>query len=122
MTRRFPVSGYAIATLHAWAEEGILTDKDRADPDMAPVCAAVDAYLAGGPYLTSNAPRYLVVSAENSDAVAWGLTELANGEDDQAEANARSNPELARMCRAACSGLSTLSGKVRRAFASKEAA
>lgn len=117
MHRRFPVTGYAIATLHAWAEEDILTADDRTSPDYADICAAVDAYRAGGPYRTSSARRVLVVTPDTAESVARGLVDLANGEDDMADANARSAPELARMCRAARDGLSTLSATIRRTFA-----
>lgn len=109
---RLPIRGFAVSTLHAYAEEGILDADDRADEEMADLCAAVDAYTAGGPYLTSEAPRYLVFDDAVADRVRRGLIDLANGEDDEADARRRNDPEGARYSRAACRGLSTLAQRV----------
>ena len=100
-----PIRGHAVATLHAYAEEDILTPDDRADPDMIGVCAAVDAYIRGD-------RERLVFPASAALDVADGLNDLANGEDDQADATRRSNPEFSTMCRAARDGLQGLRRRV----------
>lgn len=112
---RLAVRGFAISTLHAYAEEGILTDADRADPDVEELCAAVDAYTAGGPYTSSTGARYLVFDRKDADAVRRGLIDLANTEDDEADARKkRGDIEGARYSRAACVGLSNLAVRVGR--------
>lgn len=111
---RLRVTGFAISTLHAFAEECILGEDDRRDEGMADVCAVLDAYLAGGPYLTGNAPRYLVFPADRADSIRRGLTDLANGEDDEADVRRRNDPEGARYARAARDGLSTLARRAGR--------
>lgn len=110
---RIPVRGFAISTLHAYAEEGILDASDRGDEDMADVCAAVDAYIAGEAIATG-ATRYLLMPIDAADAVRRGLIELANTEDDEADARRVRDPEGARYSRAACRGLSMLAQTVAR--------
>ena len=113
-TITLPVRGFAIATLHGYAEEGIIPDADRDDPEMAEVVAVVDAYRAGGPYPTGDTPRRLVFTADRAEDVARGLTDLANGEDDQADVLRKRDPEGARYSRAARDGLSSLASRARR--------
>ena len=104
--RRFPVYGHAAAVIEMYAEECPGWEDDG---DIAPV---IHAFRAGGPYLTAADPRRLVVTKADALAVSDGLCELANGEGDMADANARTNPEMAAYNRAGWQGLSTLRKRV----------
>ena len=106
MTRTFPLTGHAASVVECYAEE---VEGWQDDDGIA---AVVHAFRAGGPYLTSDAPRRLVVARAEAQAVADGLCDLANGEDDMADANARSSPEMARYNRAGQRGLSTVRSQV----------
>lgn len=105
-THTFPLTGHAASVVECVAEE-ILDWQDNHD-----IAAVVRAFRAGGPYLTSDAPRRLVVTRAEAEAVADGLCDLANGEDDMADANTKTNPELARYNRAGQRGLSTVRSRV----------
>lgn len=104
--RRFPVHGHAAAVIEMYAEE---CPDWESDSDIAPV---IRAFRAGGPYLTAEDPRRLVVAKADALAVSDGLCELANGESDMADANARTNFEMAAYNRAGWRGLSTLRKRV----------
>ena len=97
---RVPVSGWAVSTLTAYAEE----DWSEEDPGIEAVCAA---YQAGK-------GRALVVSMENAAIVCEGLVTLSNTEDEAAERR-NTPPETRRMARWASLGLSGLHSRVWRA-------
>lgn len=98
---REPIRGHALTVLAAYAEQ------DWGDDD-ADIAAACDALRAGD-------GRALVLCPSRADAVADGLVYLANIEDEGATRTAAHDPELSRMMRAACTGLSGAAVRVRTA-------
>lgn len=99
---REPIRGHALTVLAAYAEQ------DWSGDDDADIAAACDALRAGD-------GRALVLCPSRAADVADGLVYLANIEDEGATRTAAHDPELSRMMRAACTGLSGAAVRVRTA-------
>ena len=94
------LSPLALSTVEIYASEDWAEDA----PEIEAVCAA---WRAGG------RRARLLVDPATADLVRDGLVTLSNTEDEQAEGrNRHRDPEVRRIARGACSGLSAASGRL----------